>query len=74
VQDPPLFAQICILGFKTNHLATLLSSRKIGKAGANPTTFEFTITTPAFFKVELNIWFTKTLGYPWRCKNLQRQS
>jgi hypothetical protein len=28
LQDPPKFTQIWILGLKTNHLATLLESRK----------------------------------------------
>jgi hypothetical protein len=44
---------------------------------ANPTTFEFTATTPAFV-VGYNVFqskkscFKNALGYPWRCKFLQR--
>jgi hypothetical protein len=37
--------------------------------GGNPTTFEFTATTPAFKKARA--FFQNAVGYPRRCKNLQ---
>jgi hypothetical protein len=53
--------------------------RKKSISGANPTTFEFTATTPALYIVGYSVFqsrrkyfcFQNELGYPWRCKNLQ---
>jgi hypothetical protein len=46
-------------------------------AGANPTTFKFTATTPALYVVGSIVFQSRikyfcsqnTLGYPWRSKN-----
>jgi hypothetical protein len=54
-----------------------LNCRDIPESGANTTTSEFTITTPAlqlaraFFEAKENIFFQNALGYSWRCKFLK---